>query len=81
MVADSELAVFSQVQLDGRPYGRSLVVVLAPGVEVTTGFYPETPGDALGETANLWVMTSSDPVSPIATADVVLRMAAGVSCG
>ena len=81
VVSSVGLTVVGEISLDGKTYGRSMPVLLQPGTLASIGFDPATLAEHFGRTATLRIVTSANPDTLLASADVVLRIPDGVGCG
>lgn len=73
--------VLGQIWLGSKPYGQSDLILVQPGMKATIGFDPATPSEAFGSIAVIRIVASEDLRSPLATGDVLLKVAPGVGCG
>jgi hypothetical protein len=80
VVATEAVVVFARLSFDGATYGESDIVTLIPGEQTTIGFDPQRPDEAFDKVGEFEVLIDGT-TTPLAVADVLLRLPDDVSCG
>lgn len=80
VVATEAVVVFARLSFDGVTYGESDIVTLIPGEQTTIGFDPQRPDEAFDKVGEFEVLIDGT-TTPLAVADVLLRLPDDVSCG